>query len=157
MRARPQPSPLPPTASAIPAATLAPNAAHVTCAGESPSVTWQSRSTGRSARSRARPTPGAKSYMAPVPEEQRVPREQRREHDPFLYPVRNPGEPAAGDPGRVGVERHFLEANAVVQRHVDPEEHERHDGAEKEAQGHDPEQRDRLLEGGAPVVAAAVA
>src|SRR2546422_601851 len=153
---RPRPHPRRPTANATPAAALAPKAAHVTWAGESPSVTWQSRSTGRIARSRARPTAGAKSYMTSIPEEECVPHEQRGEHHTLLHLVGDRRKPSPGDPGRVGIERHLFEAHAVVHRHVDREEDDRHDGAEKQAQRHDPQQRDRLLERGAPVVAALV-
>src|SRR5947209_220414 len=64
-----------PLATATPAATLTTNAAHVTCAGDNPSVTWQSRSSGRVARSSERPTAGAKSNTMLEPVDADVGRE----------------------------------------------------------------------------------
>src|SRR5207244_3438141 len=115
---RPRPHPRRPMANATPAAALAPKAAHVNWAGESPSVTWQSRSTGRTARSRARPTAGAKSYMTSIPEEECVPHEQRGEHHTLLHLVGDRREPSPGDPGRVGIERRL---HGVIHVHAEPE------------------------------------
>src|SRR5881227_1373663 len=139
---KPSPQPSRPAATAAPAATLAPNAAQVTCAGDRPSVRCTSRSSGRSARSNPRPTAGAKSYMDTEPPEihHDVRRQQHRKQDAFLHPVRDAGEPPTGHPGRVRVQRHLLEAHAVVHGDVDRKEHEGHDAAEEDAQRHDPQQ-----------------
>src|SRR5467141_3118069 len=130
-----------PAAIAMPAATLAPNAAHVTWAGDRPSVTWHSRSTGRITRSSERPTAGAKSNTMLQPVEAEVAREQQREADPLFHLVGNAREPPARDPRGVWIERHLLEADTVVHRHVNREEEDRQQGPEKHAQRHDPEQR----------------
>src|SRR5213080_771910 len=97
---RPSPPAQPgrPLATATPAATLTTNAAHVTCAGDNPSVTWQSRSSGRTAWSMLRPSVGAKSNMGPRPIYQHVEDEEYREHDGFLDLVGNGGEPAPSYP-----------------------------------------------------------
>src|SRR5437879_6220816 len=135
-----------PVATATPAATLAPNAAHVTCAGDSPSVSWQSRSSGRIARSRVRPTAGAKSNTMLEPVDGDVGCEQHDEHDPLFHLVWNARQPAARDPRSVRVERHLLEADTVIHGYVNREEQDRERRSEKHTQRHDPEQRHRLLQ-----------
>src|SRR5947208_1942453 len=145
-----------PIATATPAATLTANAAHVTCAGDRPSVTWQRRSSGRTAWSRRRPSVGAKSNMGPRPVHQHVEHEEYREHDGFLDLVGNGGEPAPSHPGRIRIQRHLLEAYTVVHRDVNREEDDRDHGAEEEAQRDDPQQGDRFLKRRAPVVSALV-
>src|SRR5689334_12763038 len=142
----PRPQPRRPAATAAPAATLKASVAHVTSAGESPSATWQKRSSGRIARSAVRPTAGAKSNIRPPPVDQHVEHQQDAEDGDFLDLVGNAGEPAACDPWRVWVERHLLKADAVIHRHVDREEDDRHDAAEEHPERNDPEQRDRFLE-----------
>src|SRR5467141_1756844 len=130
-----------PAAIAMPAATLAPNAAHVTWAGDRPSVTWHSRSTGRITRSSERPTAGAKSNTMLQPVETEVAREQQREEDPLFQLVGNARQPPARDPRGVWIQRHLLEADTVVHRHVNGKEDDRQQRPEKHAQRHDPEQR----------------
>src|SRR2546425_12642910 len=157
IRPSPPANPDRPVATATPAATLAPNAAHVTCAGDSPSGPWQSRSSGRIARSRVRPTAGAKSNTVLEPVDADVGCEQHDEHDPLFHLVSNARQPAARDPRSVRVERHLFEADAVIHGYVNREEQDRQRRSEKHAQRHDPEQRHRLLQRGSPVVAALVA
>src|SRR5260370_12457793 len=139
-RPRPHASHPRPAASATPAATLAAKAAQVSWAGESPSVSWQKRSSGPMTPSRVRPSAGAKSYTMVRPVHERVRREQRGEDDGLLHLVGDGREPAAGDPGRVGVERHLLEAHAVVERHVNREEPDRQDRAKAQATRDHPQQ-----------------
>src|SRR5881296_411128 len=155
---RPSPPPHPdrPAATATPAATLTANAAQVTCAGDRPSVSWHSRSTGWIARSKMRPIAGAKSNTMPQPVDADVAREEREEQDPLFRLVWNARQPAARDPRRVRVERHLLEADTVIHGYVNREEQDRQRRSEKDTQRHDPQQRHRLLQRGSPVVAALV-
>src|SRR5207244_11385349 len=104
-----------------------------------PTRTRKESTTGRMRASSPRPTAGAKSYMALHPEHQRVQDHQHACQGPLLDLVRNRREPAARYPPRVWVERHLLEPHAVVHRHVDREENDRHDAAEEHAERHDPE------------------
>src|SRR2546422_4209025 len=145
-----------PVAIVAAAAALAPNAAHVIWAGVIPSPRCRSRSNGRMARLSARPSAGANSYMAARPPYQGVQDDERRDQDPFLHLVRYAREPAAGHPARVRVERHLLESHAVVHRRVDREEEHRHDRVQQQRERDDPQERYRLLQRGAPVVAAPV-
>src|SRR5437773_8301124 len=142
-----------PVATATPAATLTANAAQVTCAGDRPSVSWHSRSTGWIARSKMRPIAGAKSNTMPQPVDADVAREEREEQDPLFRLVWNARQPAARDPRRVRVERHLLEADTVIHGNVNREEQDRQRRSEKHAQRHDPEQRHRLMQLGSLVVA----
>src|SRR2546426_10433057 len=85
IKPRPPAQPARPAATATPAATLAANAAQVTCAGDRPSVTWQSRSSGRIARSSVRPTAGAKANTMLEPGDADVGRQWHDGDDPLLY------------------------------------------------------------------------
>src|SRR5438876_1098370 len=143
----PRPKPKRPAATATPAATLAARVAHVTCAGDSPSLTWQKRRTGRMRRSSPRPMAGAKSYMPLHPEHQRVQDHQHAGQGPLLDLVRNRREPAARYPPRVWVERHLLEPHAVVHRHVDRGETDRHDGGVDAQPGIQAEELEYEIEG----------
>src|SRR2546428_375213 len=153
-RAPPKASrPRPPAAAA---AALAQNAAHVTWAGVIPSPRCRSRSSGRIERSSVRPSAGANSYIVLDPVHHCIEDHQYPEHGPFLHLVRNGREPAACDPWRVRIERHLFESHAVVHRQMDREEEHRHDRVQQQRERDDPQERHRLLQRGAPIVAAPV-